>query len=94
MYSSEIAEALEEAIVQVIEEIKSILEKTPPELASDIKRKGIYLAGGGALLRGIDKRIAESLSLNVTVADDPLNAVVNDRENHMYSCVQANGKNM
>lgn len=77
VYSSEIAEALEEAIVQVIEEIKSILEKTPPELASDIKRKGIYLAGGGALLRGIDKRIAESLSLNVTVADDPLNAVVN-----------------
>lgn len=76
VYSSEIAEALEEALVKVIEEIKGILEKTPPELASDIKRKGIYLAGGGALLRGIDKRIAESLNLNVTVAEDPLNAVV------------------
>lgn len=77
VYSSEIAEALEEAVVLIIEEIKGILEKTPPELSSDIKRKGIYLAGGGALLRGIDKRIAESLSLEVTVAEDPLNAVVN-----------------
>lgn len=77
IYSSEIVEALDEAIYQIIEEIKVILEKTPPELSSDIKRKGIYLAGGGALLRGIDKRIAESLSLEVTVAEDPLNAVVN-----------------
>ena len=77
VYSSEIAEALEEAVVLIIEEMKGILEKTPPELSSDIKRKGIHLAGGGALLRGIDKRIAESLNLEVTVAEDPLNAVVN-----------------
>lgn len=77
IYSSEIVEALDEAIYQIIEEIKVILEKTPPELSSDIKRKGIYLAGGGALLRGIDKRIAENLNLTVTTAEDPLNAVIN-----------------
>lgn len=77
VYSSEVAEALEEAILQIIEEIKIILEKTPPELASDIKRKGIHLAGGGAMLRGIDKRISEALSLEVTVAEDSLNAVIN-----------------
>ncbi|MGX6591563.1 rod shape-determining protein MreB [Cetobacterium ceti] len=77
IYSSEIVEALDEAIYQIIEEIKVILEKTPPELSSDIKRKGIYLAGGGALLRGIDKRIAESLSLDVELAEDPLYAVIN-----------------
>lgn len=75
--SSEIKEALDEAVGQIVEEVKSILEKTPPELASDIKRKGIYLAGGGALLRGIDKRMSESLGLEVIVAEDPLNAVIN-----------------
>ena len=52
------------------------LESTPPELASDIYRKGIYLTGGGALLRGLDKRIAMKTKLPVTVADDPLRAVV------------------
>lgn len=77
VYSSEIIEALEEAAILIIEEIKVILEKTPPELSSDIKRKGIYLAGGGALLRGFDKRIAEILDLKVMVADEPLNAVIN-----------------
>ncbi|MEG2588028.1 MAG: rod shape-determining protein, partial [Cetobacterium sp.] len=77
IHSSEIVEALDEAIYQIIEEIKVILEKTPPELSSDIKRKGIYLGGGGALLRGIDKRIAENLNLNVTTSDEPLNAVIN-----------------
>lgn len=77
VYSSEIIEALEEAAILIIEEIKVILEKTPPELSSDIKRKGIYLAGGGALLRGFDKRIAEILDLKVMVAEEPLNAVIN-----------------
>ena len=75
--STEIANALEEAGNQIIEEIKSILEKTPPELSSDIKRTGIYLTGGGALLRGLDKKLANSLKLNVTVVEDPLNAVIN-----------------
>ncbi|MDQ9814385.1 rod shape-determining protein, partial [Acinetobacter pittii] len=48
-----------------------------PELSSDIKRRGIYVTGGGALLRGIDKKISESLNLNVTIAEDPLNSVIN-----------------
>lgn len=76
IYSSEIAEALGDLVTSIIEEIKVILEKTPPELSSDIKRKGIYLTGGGALLKGIDKRISESLNLQVYVAEDPLNSVI------------------
>ena len=75
--SEEIREAIMDSLMEIVTCVKDVLEKTPPELSSDIKRKGIYLAGGGALLRGIDKRIAESLSLEVTVAEDPLNAVVN-----------------
>jgi len=61
----------------IIEEIRVIFEKTPPELAADIKKKGIYISGGGALLRGIDKKISSGLNLKVTVAEDPLNAVIN-----------------
>lgn len=75
--STEISEALEDAGNQIIEEIKAILEKTPPELASDIKRTGIYLTGGGALLRGLDKKLSNALKLNVIVVEDPLNAVIN-----------------
>ncbi|MBR8701721.1 Cell shape-determining protein MreB [Fusobacterium sp. DD29] len=77
IYSSEVVEALGDLVQQIIEEVKVVLEKTPPELSSDIKRRGIYVTGGGALLRGIDQRIAESLNLNVTVSEDPLNAVIN-----------------
>ena len=77
IYSSEIVEALGDLAQQIIEEIKVILEKTPPELASDIKRKGLYITGGGALLKGIDKKISENLNLNVTVSEDPLNSVIN-----------------
>lgn len=77
IYSSDIVEALDEAVLLIVEEIKNILEKTLPELSSDIKRKGIYLAGGGALLKGIDKRISESLNLKVTIVEEPLNAVIN-----------------
>ena len=75
--SSEIVEALGDLVQQIIEEVKVVLEKTPPELSSDIKRKGIYITGGGALLRGIDKKISENLNLNVTVSEDPLNSVIN-----------------
>ena len=74
--SAEIKEAISDLLQQIIEEIKVILEKTPPELAADIKRKGICLAGGGALLRGIDVKIADSLGLRVWIAEDPLNAVI------------------
>lgn len=80
IYSSEVVEALGDLVQQIIEEVKVILEKTPPELSSDIKRKGIYVTGGGALLRGIDQKISESLNLQVTISEDPLNSVINGIE--------------
>jgi len=72
----EIAEALDKSISKIEEAILKALEMTPPELASDIYKTGLYLTGGGALLRGLDKRIASKTKLNVHVADDPLKAVV------------------
>lgn len=74
--SGEIQEAIEELIGQIIEEIKVTLEKTPPELAADIYQKGIVLAGGGANIRNLDKKISESLQIPVVVADNPLSCVV------------------
>ncbi|MCK5779703.1 MAG: rod shape-determining protein [Psychrilyobacter sp.] len=78
--SLEIQEAIEPHIKRIIEEIKYILEKTPPELAADIKRKGIILAGGGAGIRGLDQKIAENILLEVIPAENPLNSVVNGIE--------------
>ncbi len=72
----EVAEAIDKSIAKIEDAVIRALEETPPELASDIYRTGIYLTGGGALLRGLDKRIAEKTKLNVFVADDPLRAVV------------------
>jgi rod shape-determining protein MreB and related proteins len=72
----EIAEALDKSIFKIEEGILRALEKTPPELASDIYRRGLYLTGGGALLRGLDKRISAKIKLPVHVADDPLRSVV------------------
>lgn len=73
---SEIAHALDKSISKIEEAILKALETTPPELASDIQRNGIYLTGGGALLRGLDKRVSQKTKLQVHVADDPLKAVV------------------
>lgn len=72
---TEIAHALDKSISKIEEAILSCLENTPPELSADIYRTGIYLAGGGALLRGLDKRIALKTKLPVHVAEDPLRAV-------------------
>lgn len=72
----EIREALAEPVNIILETIKVILENTPPELASDIVDKGIILAGGGALLKGLDLLIREETGLPVFVAEDPLTAVV------------------
>ena len=71
----EIAEALDKSIGKIEEAIHAALEQTPPELSADIYRTGIYLAGGGALLRGLDKRISLKTKLPVHIADDPLHAV-------------------
>ena len=71
----EIAHALNKSISKIEEAIMSCLENTPPELSADIFKTGIYLAGGGALLRGLDVRINRKTKLPVHVADDPLRAV-------------------
>jgi len=73
---SEIAHSLDKSISKVEDAILKALETTPPELASDIYRTGIYLTGGGALLRGLDRRIAQRTKLKVHIAEDPLRAVV------------------
>jgi len=73
--SAEVREALGEAVAPIIERIRLLLENTPPELAADIIDRGILLAGGGARLRGLDRRIAEQMQVPVRVADDPLSCV-------------------
>jgi rod shape-determining protein MreB len=73
---AEIREALTEPVNVILDTIKVILENTPPELASDIVDRGIILAGGGALLKGLDLLIRQETGLPVFVADDPLSAVV------------------
>jgi len=72
----EIREALVEPVNIILDSIKLILENTPPEIAADIVDRGIVLAGGGALLRGLDSLVREKTGLPVIVADDPLTAVV------------------
>jgi rod shape-determining protein MreB and related proteins len=72
----EVAEALDKSIFKIEEAILKALETTPPELASDIYRRGLYITGGGALLRGLDKRLQAKIKLPVHVADDPLKSVV------------------
>lgn len=74
--SEEVREALSEPIVQIVEAVRITLERTPPELSADLIEKGLILAGGGGLLRGLDKLISEETGLPVHLADDPLTAVV------------------
>ncbi len=71
----EIREAIKEPVGAIVEAVKRALEKTPPDLAADIHDKGFWLAGGGALLKGLDKLLSRSTSLKVNIADDPLTAV-------------------
>ena len=74
--AAEIREALKESVYQIIDAIKITLENTPPELAADIIDNGITLTGGGAQLRGLDKLIEQEVKIPVTVADNPLDCVV------------------
>jgi rod shape-determining protein MreB and related proteins len=71
----EIAHCLDKSISKVESAILGVLEQTPPELYADIVTKGIYLAGGGALLRGLDKRLTDRINIPFHVAEDPLHAV-------------------
>ena len=74
--SEEVREAISEPINAIVDAVKITLERTPPELASDIVDRGIFLSGGGALLRNIDVLIREETGLPVMIADDPLTCVV------------------
>ena len=73
--SEEVREALSEPLQAIVEAVKAVLEKTPPELAADIIDRGIILTGGGALLRGLDTLLSEITGIPVIVADDPLSCV-------------------
>ncbi len=73
--SNEVLEALQENLSAIVQAVKSALEQTPPELASDIAERGLVLTGGGALLRDIDKLLSEETGLPVLIADDPLTCV-------------------
>ena len=73
--SEEIREAMSDTVTQIVDSVKSTLEKTPPELASDIIDHGIMLTGGGALLRGLDKLIAAETKIPVRIAENPLDCV-------------------
>jgi len=74
--SAQVREAISEPVDAIVEAVRQSLERTPPELASDILDRGIILTGGGALLRGLDKRLQQETNLPVVVADDPLTCVV------------------
>lgn len=74
--SEEIREALAEPLTQIVAAVREALEKSPPELSADIRDRGIILTGGGALLKGLDRRLREETNLPVNLADDPLTCVV------------------
>ena len=74
--SSQVEEAIKESITKIVEIVKLTLEKTPPELASDIMEKGIVLAGGGALIKNLDKLLSTETGMPVYIAEDPLECVV------------------
>lgn len=89
---ADVREALTDSLFQIVDAIHSTLEKTPPELAADIIDNGITLAGGGALLRGLDTLISRETGIPVHIAPDPLNCVVNGTgktlaEINEYGCV-------
>ena len=75
VHAEEVREALADCILTIVEAVKSTLEKTPPELAADIIDHGITLTGGGALLRGLDRLIAQETGMPVQVAESPLDCV-------------------
>ncbi|MDP6182557.1 MAG: rod shape-determining protein, partial [Gammaproteobacteria bacterium] len=73
--SNEILEALQEPLAGIVEAVKTALEKTPPELGSDVAERGMVLTGGGALLKDLDRLLVEETGLPVIVAEDPLTCV-------------------
>jgi rod shape-determining protein MreB len=90
--TSEVVEALQEPLKQVIETCRRVLEKTPPELVSDIIDRGVALCGGGALLRGMDKLLTKALGIPAYLVDNPSNCVVEGavKALGMYSTLKRN----
>jgi rod shape-determining protein MreB len=81
--SQEIREALKEPVNLIAEAVVRVLEKAKPELAADLVDNGIVLAGGGALLRGIDKVFHQATGLDIRIADDPLTCVARGTANYL-----------
>ena len=77
MQAGELREAMSEPLNKIVEAVKRVLERTPPELAADIVDRGIMLAGGGALVRGISDLVSHETGIFTHVAEDPLLCVVN-----------------
>jgi rod shape-determining protein MreB len=75
--SQEVREALSDTVASVVDAVRTTLERCPPELSADLVDRGFVMAGGGSLLRGIDRLLSDKTGLPVTVADDPLSAVAN-----------------
>ena len=73
--TQEILEAMQESIAEIVEAVKTTLEKTPPELAADISDRGIYMTGGGCLVDGLDKLLQEKTGINVMIANDAVSCV-------------------
>ena len=71
----EVSHCIEKSISKIEAAVLSALEQTPPELYADLVKNGIYLSGGGALLRGLDKRLTDKIGIQFHVAEDPLHAV-------------------
>ena len=71
----DIREAMAQSISNLVETVKEVLETTPPEIVADIMQRGIYLVGGGALIRGLDQILNEELKIPVYIASDPLTAI-------------------
>src|SRR5690625_3695120 len=75
VYSDEIEKALRETVSLIVQAAKSVLEKTPPELSSDIIDRGVILTGGGAMIHGIDQLLSDELKVPVFIAEEPMNCV-------------------
>lgn len=75
MCYQEIAHCLDKTVAKIENAVLSALENTPPELYADIVKNGIYLTGGGALLRGLDKRLTDKINIRFQIAEDPLHSV-------------------
>ena len=72
----EVREAIQEPVASIVDAVKVTLDNTPPELAADIMERGIVVTGGGALLRGLDVRLANETGMPIVTADRPLQSVV------------------